>query len=318
MLRYCDLAEASACRDRTEGCRVAVGYFDGLHIGHQHLIRELRDWAHSPEARSNDRSAAIVTFDRHPLEVLQRVTPLRILSREHRFQLLERHGIDAVLELPFTAELASWSADEFVQRVLRDALGAQGLLMGFDGAFGRGREGTYEALNARRASLGLEVRRGAVERLGSERVSSTLVRRAIVEGDLPRLHELLGRSFSLLGVVVRGDGRGRELGIPTANLNIEGAAALPSGVYFAYAHVAERVHGALVNIGVRPTFAGSSSAGLVIEAHLLEFDDDLYDERVELEFVKRHRGERRFPSSEALKAQIHADREAFLSEVPAR
>lgn len=318
MLRYRELVEASAGRNRTDGCRIVVGFFDGLHIGHQHLLRELRDWAHPPEARSDDRMAAIVTFDRHPLEVLQRVTPLRILSGEHRFRLFECYGIDAVLELPFTAELASWSADEFVQRVLRDALGAQGLLMGFDGAFGRGREGTYEALNARRSSLGLEVRRGAVARLGRERVSSTLVRRAIVEGDLPRLRELLGRPFSLLGVVVRGDGRGRELGIPTANLDIEGAAAPPPGVYFAYAHVSGRVYGALVNIGVRPTFAGSASVGLVIEAHLVEFDEDLYGERMELEFVKRHRKERKFPSPEALKAQIHADREAFLSEVPAR
>lgn len=334
MLRYHEVAEAFAGRDRTAGCLVVVGVFDGLHVGHKHLLDELLTWARCMDGvagvdgvagadggtRSGEgagrRAAVVVTFDRHPLEVIRRVTPLRILSREHRFRLLERHGIDAVLELPFTPELARWSADEFVERVLRDGLGAAGLLMGFDSAFGRGRAGTFKALHARQQDLGLEVREGSVAHLGEERVSSTLVRRAITDGDLPRLEELLGRPFSLLGMVVRGDGRGRQLGIPTANLDVEGAAVLPPGVYFAHATLGAEVHGALVNIGVRPTFAGSATPGMVVEAHLVDFDGDLYDQRVGLDFIKRHRGERAFASAADLKAQIDADRRAFRVEVP--
>ena len=315
MLRLRALDEALACRDRTAGCCVSIGFFDGLHLGHQHLLRSLRDWASSAQEATTG-PAVVVTFDRHPLEVLGRTAPLRILSSEHRFRLLEHYGVDAVLELPFTTELASWSADTFVERVLRDALGARGLLMGFDSAFGRDRGGTFESLHSRQEQLQIEVRRGTVAQLGTERVSSTLVRRAVTDGDLPRLRQLLDRPFSLLGVVVPGDGRGRQLGIPTANLDVEGAAPLPPGVYFAYAHLQDAVHGALVNIGVRPTFTEGSEPPLVIEAHLLDFDGDLYGRHLELEFLKHHRDEMRFASVDDLLARIHDDRRAFLAEVP--
>ena len=317
MIRFTDLASAAARRDRAVERVTAVGYFDGLHIGHQRLLAELEGWAGRVGAEP-----AIVTFDRHPQEVISGSAPLRILSVEHKLLLLERHGIRATLVLPFTRELSTWSPEEFVTRVIRDAMGARRLLMGFDSAFGSRRRGTFEYLSPRAGSLGIEVRQAGIESLDGERVSSTLVRTALRAADLPALERLLGRRFSLLGRVVRGDGRGRSIGYPTANLDSMGAAAPPPGVYFAEVEPigwesppgeASR-WGGLVNIGRRPTFGDDGAS--TVEVHLLGLDRDLYGLLLEVHFLERHRDEKKFPSAGALVEQIKADEAEFRRRHP--
>jgi riboflavin kinase/FMN adenylyltransferase len=327
MICYRDLEaalKALKAADRSPGRVTTIGFFDGLHIGHQRLLGDLKSWAAEVEAEP-----AVVTFLRHPQEVLSGRGPVPILSREHRLLLLAREGIEATLVLPFSRELAAWPSEKFVERVLVEAMGSRNLLLGFDTAFGHRRQGTFDYLSPRAASLGIALRRAPAELLDGERVSSTLVRTAISEGNLGRLDELLGRRFSLLGRVVPGDGRGRTIGFPTANLDVLGAATPPGGVYFAEVSRlgasfdknlespsppprAARL-GALVNIGRRPTFsqAHPGEPQETVEAHCLDFKGDLYGEYLEVHFLARHRDERKFPAAAALVEQIERDVEAF-------
>lgn len=323
MICYRDLAQAAERLQESVPRVVTVGIFDGLHLGHRRLLSELRGWASELGGEPS-----VVTFDRHPMAVLRGHGPLPILSLRHRCLLLARYGVEASLVLPFTRELSLWSPEEFVTRVCVKALGARHLLFGFDSAFGRGRRGTFEYIDSRSAELGITARQASVERVESQRVSSTLVRQAVVQGDLEELHRLLGRPFSVLGKVVPGDGRGRTLGFPTANLDVEGAAVPPVGVYFASvrrvpgadaeripadaAH-GEEIGGALANLGKRPTFFEGVSSGVeeTVEVHLPGFSGDLYDSWLELSFLHRHRPEKKFASADELSAQIRADVEAF-------
>jgi riboflavin kinase/FMN adenylyltransferase len=311
MRRYFELEEARRDRDPAVERAACLGFFDGLHRGHRRLLSDLKLWAAECGCEP-----AVVTFDRHPRGVLGGSPPLPVLSLEHRLLLLERQGgVAATLVLRFDRELAAWPPETFVTEVFQEALGARRLLMGFDSAFGRGRQGTHEYLAARQAELGLEVRRGGVEQLDGVRISSTLVRNAVVEGRLPELEALLGRHHSVLGRVVHGDHRGQQLGFPTANLDVRGIALPPPGVYFAEARLSgaaesERLP-AVLNLGKRPTVSGPGGNLDVVtdrlEVHLLDFSGDLYGEHLEVFFLRRHRGEKRFSSLGELAAQIRAD-----------
>lgn len=331
MICYRDLTAAAGEAAAGPPRAAAIGFFDGLHAGHRRLLEELRSWALERGAEP-----AVVTFDRHPQEVLRGRGPPRILSLRHRLVLLAREGVAAALVLSFDREMATWSPEEFVERVCRRGLGARHLLFGFDSAFGRDRRGTFAYVSGFAPQAGLEVRQASPVRAGDERVSSTLVREALVAGDLSRLRDLLGRDYAVLGRVVRGDGRGKALGFPTANLDLEGASTPPGGVYFAEARVLGREgsepaplerrrveipaeagagpsFGAVANLGVRPTFQRGVPAGTAasLEVHLLGAEGDLYGSFVEVSFLERHRPELRFGDPESLKAQIRADLEAY-------
>lgn len=307
---------------------VTIGFFDGIHVGHRRLFGELLRWAKDLGAEP-----AVVTFDRHPLEVLRGRGPLRILSLRHRMALLAGEGIGVTVCIPFTRDLSLWSPEEFLERVSKEALGARYILFGFDGAFGHDRKGTHDYVASRADVLGVTVRQASVERVEGERASSTLVRRALVEGDLERLTRLLGRTPSVIGRVVRGDARGRTLGFPTANLDVEGAALPPTGVYFAEVErlaapicavepssdrseiprrwgTGERL-GALVNVGKRPTFEGVSGSDATVEIHIVDYEGDLYGSCLELRFLARHRPEMKFEGADGLVAQIRSDVDAF-------
>lgn len=324
---YRDLASAVEETSPTRRRAAAIGFFDGLHVGHQGLLRELGAWARELEAEP-----AVVTFDRHPQEVFTGAGPIRILSLEHRLLLLARHGISAALVLHFDLELAALTAEEFVRRVLVEGLRASALLMGFDSAFGQGRKGTFERLLPRAGSLGIALRRAGVEILDGERVSSTLVREAVLAGNLHHLERLLGRRFSLLGRVRTGDGRGRTIGFPTANLDVLGSALPPRGVYFAqvellgnsFEEILDRARPAeprpgltaVVNVGMRPTFKDPAAGAVeTVEAHILDWSGSLLGDHLEVSFLKRHRDEMKFPSAAALVEQIRADIEACRSFV---
>ena len=285
---------------------VAIGMFDGLHEGHRRLLAELKAWA-----REAGAAPRVVTFDRHPQEVLTGSGPVVISSLEHRLVLLEREGIADTLVLSFDRAVSAESADDFVRRVVVRALGGRMLLLGFDTAIGHKRRGNFEYLGGRASALGIQVRQARIERINGERVSSTLVRDALAVGDLARLEQLLGRPFALFGRVMEGDGRGRTLGFPTANVDTMGTGLPPLGVYFAHIVFLDRPGvapwTAVVNVGKRPTFKDPTVACTLVEAHLLDWNGSLYGERVEVMLRKRARGELKFESVDALVEQIRLD-----------
>ncbi|MGE3164345.1 MAG: riboflavin biosynthesis protein RibF [Planctomycetota bacterium] len=290
-----------------------VGVFDGVHLGHQHLLAALRDWASEV-----GRPRAVVTFDRHPLSVLGRIPPAILTSVEHRLVLLEREGVDLVVVLTFDRELASWSPERFVGEILGEALGCRHLLMGHDSALGSGARGTFEYLRDR-PGLDLELRSVPPFRLDGKPVSSTDIRAAVLKGELQKAAALLGRPLSLFGEVIAGDGRGRQLGFPTANLNLFHSAAPPHGVYLADARVDDVQYPALVNIGRRPTFLDDTvpldysryfNEQLdKVEVFVSGLDRDLYGLQLEARLHEKIRDEKRFGSVEALVTQIRLDLE---------
>lgn len=285
------------------GTALTVGVLDGVHRGHQALLARLRE-----EALARGLSPGVVTLHPHPLTVLRPDAPSSYLtSLEDRLRLLREAGADWVAPLTFTSELSETTAEELAG-AFRRQLDMRLLALGPDAAFGRGAPAdTADRMERAGAALGFEVAR--VEPLladGGERYSSTLVRAALAAGDMRAAAALLGRPYTLAGPVVRGFERGRSIGFATANLSVAADRALPAlGVYATLATVADgrSLRGA-TNIGRRPTFdAGHVS----IETHLLDFEGDLYDERMEIAIVERVRPERAFPGPEALREQIAAD-----------
>jgi riboflavin kinase/FMN adenylyltransferase len=326
MIRYSSLQDAASDRSRRR-CPVATtGFFDGLHLGHQKLLADLQLWAAEVQGET-----VVITFDPHPQEVVRGSAPPAIHSLEHRLLLLERAGIDAVLILPFDLEMSQWSVEDFVQRVFLESLGCRHYLLGFDSAIGCRRQGDFDYLTAHSDALGLEVRQSEPLLIDETRISSTIVRDAILHGQLDTVRRTTNRRYSILGRVVAGDGRGKSLGFPTANLEISAEAAPPSGVYFALvdrvlpgadSEASPRDRPALVNIGRRPTFASSpGNADLEfapfrpdrdrIEAHLLDYQGDLYGAWLEVRFLQAHRPERRFDRVSDLIEQIRIDENTF-------
>ena len=265
--------------------RVAVGTFDGVHLGHREVIR------------GND---TVLTFDPHPLSVVApQAVPKLLDSPAIKRDLIGGLGVDELVTIPFDREFASKSADEFVQEVLVDRLGATHVSVGENFRFGRGAQGDPGLLRSRGE---FETRVVPLVEVEDETVSSTHIRGLVAAGDVERAARFLGAPFMLEGEVVTGDRRGRELGYPTANLVPSDAIAHPGhGVYAAWAHG----HMAAVNVGVRPTF--ETGRGLLIEAYLLDFEGDLYGQTLRIAFAKRLRGERRFDSAEALVEQMERD-----------
>ena len=277
-----------------------IGNFDGVHLGHQALIARARS-----EARSRGLSAAVVTFDPHPLRVLApERAPKMILTRRQRIEILASLGIDRIVFIPFSREIAGIPAEEFVRRFLVDRLRAAVLVVGQDFRFGKDRAGDVSMLRRLGAVCGFEVFDVAAVELGGTRVSASQVREAILSGRMRRAAELMGRSFVLVGEVVHGEGRGRTIGIPTANLAPENEIVPGSGVYITQTLVELEWHPSLTNIGSRPTFEG---AGFAIETWLPEFEGNLYNQRLRVRFIEKIRDEKRFESSVALRAQIAED-----------
>jgi riboflavin kinase/FMN adenylyltransferase len=289
---------------RLDSAFLTIGAFDGVHRGHQELVGGLARAAATAGAAS-----VVVTFHPHPAVVLRGIeTPYYLTSPEERARLFGRLGIDWVITLPFNRELAQESAGSFVAR-LHAAVGLRELWVGYDFALGRGREGDIPFLRRLGAELGYTVRVTAPVALGGQAVSSSQVRALLAEGDVRTAAALLGRRYGFDGPVVHGDGRGRSIGIPTANVQPWEGQLLPrTGVYATWARVGDLLRPAVTNIGFRPTFDNPIPAPRV-EAMLLDFDQDLYGQTVGLEFVEYIRPEQRFESVDALLKQIDTDRE---------
>ncbi len=284
----------------TEDSVVTIGSFDGVHRGHQALIKQLRTAA--LHAR---RAAVVVTFFPHPSVVLGRGQPFYLTAPEEKLVQLNQTGVDLLIELPFTRETAQVRAAEFIDQLLRHVRMRE-LWIGHDFALGYQREGDADFLTHLGQARGFSVH--AVDPLTNdgEIISSSNIRAALRAGDVAHAAKLLGRPFRLSGKVVPGDGRGKTIGVPTANLDVWQDHAIPAnGVYACRAWVGHIPYRAAVNIGTRPTVTDETRR--TTEAHLLDFDKDLYGLNIALDFIGRLRGEQKFANVQELVAQIKSD-----------
>lgn len=298
-----------ACPRPEHGAAVTIGAYDGVHLGHRAVIAEVRR-----RAEASGLASAVVTFDRHPAMVVRpESAPLLLTDLDQKLELLEETGADYTLVVHFDEARAAESAEHFVEEVIVGCLNAKQVVVGEDFHFGHQRRGNVELLRRVGAEAGFVVDGlalvGPAGRAdGGVKVSSTEIRRALRQGDLDMATTLLGRPHAVRGLVAHGDERGRELGFPTANVAVPGDILLPAdGIYAGWFVRADGVGlPAAISLGRRPTFYEQSHASL-LEAHVLDFDGDLYDEHVEVRFIARLRGEEKYDSIEALVAQIRRD-----------
>jgi len=297
MLRYQSLEGVSLANTW-----LTIGSFDGVHRGHQEIIRQLVTGARDATATS-----VAITFHPHPAVVLgKRSNPLFLTTPEERASLLGELGVDVVVTYPFDTATSQLSARDFMTR-LHYHLGLRRLLVGQDFALGRGREGNIGRLRELGQEFGYSVEVISPVLNGDVVISSSQIRSILLEGDVEHAARLLGRSYSVSGQVVHGDDRGKSLGIPTANLSVWTERTIPkAGVYVCRALVDGEYWGAVTNIGIRPTFENLPVIPR-IEAHLLDFDADIYERHISLEFVSRLRDEQRFSDIQSLIKQIHTD-----------
>lgn len=300
MLLYRSLENVSA----TSGARVvAIGVFDGLHVGHQRLMTRARALARERGAR-----ATVLTFEPTPREVLTpNDPPARLTSFRERFDLLTAMQIDELCCLRFN-QVQQLDPAAFIDSLLVGRLNASAIVVGDDFRFGLGREGAVGDLVAAGEHNGFDVHQIApVQRLG-RRVSSTAVRQALSEGRLEDARTMLGRDYSISGKVARGLALGRELGFPTANIPLRRRVVALSGVFAVrVAGLGGRLHDGVASLGTRPTIGGDR---VLLEAHLFDFDGDIYGRRIEVQFVAKLRDEEKFPNLEEMRAQMHIDAES--------
>lgn len=281
-----------------------VGFFDGVHRGHQHLVHQVVDLAHAKGMES-----MIITFDRHPRQVLDTsFSPLLLATNTEKMRRLKLAGADHCLMLRFTKELAALSAYDFMQLVLRDKLGVKCLVIGYDNRFGHNRSDGFEDYVRYGSQLGMEVTGGTFFSVGDIKVSSSVIRKMLLEGNITEANSCLGYPYGLEGTVVAGYKVGRLLGFPTANIHIDDENKMipANGVYAArvVAEGAPTPHLAVLNIGLRPTFNGHERT---IEVHLMDFDGDLYGQHLLIELVAFIRDECKFDSPSMLSKQMRED-----------
>ncbi len=305
-------------RPHHRGCVATIGNFDGLHLGHQAVIRQLAE-----RAREHDVASLVISFEPHPREFFARdAPPLRLSRLRDKVLGLRQMPVDRLLLLPFNRRLAAMTAECFIERLLVEKLAIRSLVVGDDFRFGAGRQGDLAMLAAAGRRFGFDVRPMTSFLLAGSRVSSTRVREALEAGDLEQATSLLGRPYRISGRVVQGDQRGRTLGFPTANihwpLHWQGQpAGVPlRGVYAAWVCGAGQERWpAVVNVGHRPTVGGGHCR---LEAHLLDFDGDLYGRYLSVDFLHRLRQECRFAGLDELRRQIAIDSEAARRFLAAR
>lgn len=287
---------------KNSGAFVTIGSFDGVHLGHQAILKKLVKESHESGSKS-----IVVTFFPHPVKVLRDVKGLYYLtSPEEKDELLTSLGVDTILTLHFNHSLATKSAESFI-RLLHDQLQFSCLLIGYDFRLGSNRDGDFHFLTELGKELEYCVRAIEPFRQTSQTISSSTIRDLIQTGDISTANGLLGRPYSLEGTVVHGDGRGKHIGLPTANLSVWEEKLLPEGgIYAAFANLGNQRYFSAINIGSRPTFY-KSPAQQTIEAFILDFDADIYGQKVRLDIIQRIRSEKKFDSADELMVQINKD-----------
>ncbi len=303
---------------------LTIGNFDGVHLGHREILSRVL-----AEAKKRQALACVYTFRPHPQEVLRPGTQVKLLTTyDEKLEIFESLGLDVAVEEPFSQEFFTLSAREFFKKVVLDGFKAQALFVGHDFAFGKNREGNLALLRTLCEEYGVELTVISQQSAVGAAVSSTVIRSHLLKAEVAQAAKLLGQYFFYRGTVIKGDQRGRLLGFPTANLQIENKLTLPSGVYATWAWVErggqrERFP-SVTNIGTRPTFySGKNELPVVVETHLILPTSlstiDLYGERLEVQFVEYLRAEKRFNGPDALMVQIRQDVElaqTFLVSTP--
>ena len=283
-----------------------TGTFDGVHIGHRTILKRLRE-----SADKHGGESVLLTFHPHPRLVLQPDLDLKLITNlEEKVELLSDCGVDHLIIHPFTREFSRLSSLEFIRSFMVKGIGVQKLVIGYDHHFGRNREGSFEHLKEFGPVYGFEVEEIPAQDVNHVKVSSTKIRKALLEGDITTSNKYLTQPYRLSGYVVRGNKLGRSIGYPTANISLEEEHKMipKDGVYAVKVRVGENaeMHEAMCNIGIRPTVKGTSKT---IEAHLFDYEKDIYGEMVTVFFYKFLREEQKFESVEGLREQLHKDKE---------
>jgi riboflavin kinase/FMN adenylyltransferase len=297
---YSDISEI----DKTKSSVVTVGSFDGLHRGHLKILEKVKQ-----AAQENNAASFVVTFDPHPRSVLAQNTEVKILtSLNEKKWIIEEAGIENLMVIHFTREFSQLTSEEFIKKFVVEKLNASLMVIGHDHKFGKDRLGDENKLREIGEQLGFGVTAVSAECLNGETISSTKVRNFLYEGELDKANLFLGRYYSICGIVVKGAQRGRTLGFPTANVQVDDLKkSIPkNGVYVVRCSLGSETYFGVMNIGFRPTFENKQE--IVPEVYILEFNRDIYGEKIKVEFIKRLRDEKKFESKDALIHQIEADK----------
>jgi riboflavin kinase/FMN adenylyltransferase len=283
---------------------VTVGTFDGLHLGHQKIIRRMTELA-----KENNGETILVTFDPHPrLVVNSNSHEIKFINTlKRKFDLLSKLGIDHLIIVPFTKKFAQTTSEDFIINYLVKNIGTKKLIVGYDHHFGRNREGNYQKLHQLGKKYRFDVEEITAQYIDDKAVSSTKIRKALMDGNVKLANKMLGYEYSITGVVVEGNKIGRSIGFPTANIEIEDKYKLIAarGVYACKVDVNGKIYHGMGNIGTRPTVGIN---GLVTEVHIFDFDKDIYGEEITIFFIDRIRDEKKFENLGELKKQLNKDR----------
>lgn len=287
----------------SKGFVLTQGTFDGVHRGHQQVLNQVLE-----EAKRQNLPSMLLTFHPHPRTIVQPKdwSPQILTSIEEKAQRVLDLGIDVVLVLAFTKEISQYSPKEFIERILCDAIGTKSMVVGYDHRFGKNREGRFDTLTTLSENYHFSVKEIAAKEIDDIAISSTRIRNYLSEGNLNMANELLGYAYPLSGTVIHGAKRGRTIGFPTANIEVEDPYKLipPNGVYAATTTIDELKYPVVMNIGTRPTVDGQDRS---IEAHIIGLDKDLYNRRIQISMQSFIRKERKFDGLDSLKIQIHKD-----------
>jgi len=300
---YNNLSEYHA----TQKSFVTIGTFDGIHIGHQKVIKNLIE-----SAKRKDASSVLLTFFPHPRMVLQKDVDIKLINTiAERTQLLKKTGLDALVIQPFTPAFSEYSAFDFVKKIFIDKLHVSKLVVGYDHHFGKNREGNFEQLKTYGEAFKFEVEKISKQDINNIAVSSTKIRKAIENGEIEKANSYLGYNFMLTGEVVQGKNLGEKIGFPTANLHIKESYKLipKTGAYVVKATIENKTLFGMMNIGFRPTVSGKSQT---IEIHFFDFNENLYGETIQVEVLSFLRNEHKFKSIEFLQQQLKEDQQKSL------
>lgn len=283
-----------------------VGTFDGVHLGHVKIINSLKELA-----QKNDLKSTLITFDPHPRVVLQQTPPFKtmLLTKiAERLELLQNQGLDQVIIAKFSRQFSELDYTEFVKNILLEKVNTKVLVVGYDHGFGRDRSGNFDEMSKINRSLNFEIIRETAIEINGQTVSSSKIRELIDNGNVKDAALMLGRKYSINGVVIKGEGRGKKLNFPTANLQLPNDYKLlpKEGVYAVDCIIHDKTYRGMSNIGVKPTFGGLQKT---IEINILDFDDNIYGEKISVQFIQRMRDEKKFKNENELIDQLTIDRD---------
>ena len=286
---------------------VTVGTFDGLHLGHQKIIKTL-----CKRAKETNSEATVFTFWPHPRFVLGKIDGLELLNTfEEKVELFEKNGIDNLVSFEFTKDFANLSSREFVKEILVEKLNVKHLILGYDHHFGKNREGRFDKLAECATEFGFTIEQVSALSSNDENISSTKIRNALKQGDITKANKYLGYNYSITGEVIKGEALGRQIGFPTANIKWESYKLIPrNGVYAVKVYYNNTEYKAMVNVGRKPTVSNNEKTG--IEVNIFDFDKSIYNKEITVEFIEKIRNEQKFENIDKLKTQLELDKEKVL------